>query len=302
MPISIRKPLSIITIVFILLFPCVNQAEEYYLVDTGTPSSGQLGYTVSSSQWLAAEFIVDQSVTITSIQGYFALCFDGTDKGFINIYSDSGDLPDTSRILHSQNFTTSGVKGWQGLTEINWSLDPGSYWVAFEVKEPDTAIGGIGYNAPYPLINEAYNSFSKGWVGNDGLNLGIRIITAPVPEPVVIDIKPCSYPNIINTRSRGKIPVAILSTEDFDAPSEIHIDRRSLTFGYEGDERSLAFCNAGGKDVNKDGLKDLVCHFNTRSTAFECGDIDGVLKAQTNDGTLLEGIDSVKITPCKKSK
>jgi len=120
----------------------------------------------------------------------------------------------------------------------------------------------------------------------------------PVPEPVFIDIKPGTYPNSINPKSKGKIPVAILSTKDFNAPKMV--DRDSLTFGATGDEDSLAFCNPKGEYINGDRLKDLVCHFYTEDTEFLCGDTEGVLKGMTTDGALIEGRDSVRIVPCKK--
>ena len=115
---------------------------------------------------------------------------------------------------------------------------------------------------------------------------------------VAIDIKPGSYPNSINPKSKGKIPVAILSTKDFNAPKMV--DRDSLTFGSTGDESSLAFCNPKGEDINRDRLKDLVCHFYTEDTGFLCGDTEGILKGKTKDGTPIEGRDSVRINPCKK--
>ena len=117
-----------------------------------------------------------------------------------------------------------------------------------------------------------------------------------IPEPVAIDIKPGSDPSSINPKSKGKIPVAILSTEEFDAPSQV--DQDSLTFGSTGDEESLSFCN-NPEDVNGDGLKDLVCHFYAQSTGFQCGNIEGTLKGVTKDGTPIVGKDSVKIAPCK---
>ncbi len=95
----------------------------------------------------------------------------------------------------------------------------------------------------------------------------------------------------------GKLPVAILSTEGFDAPNQLNPN--SLTFGSTGDEPRLAFCNPKGEDINGDGLTDLVCHFNTQSTEFVCDDTEGILKAQTKDGTSIEGSDSVRINPCK---
>jgi hypothetical protein len=124
-------------------------------------------------------------------------------------------------------------------------------------------------------------------------------VSAIITRVSCIDIKPGSDPNSINPRSKGKIPVAILSTMYFDAPVEV--DTESLTFGPTGDEDSLAFCNSSPEDVNDDGLDDLVCHFYTQETAFECGDGEGILRGQTMDEVSIEEIDFVRIVPsaCK---
>ncbi len=126
----------------------------------------------------------------------------------------------------------------------------------------------------------------------------------PTPTPklsVDIDIKSGSDPNSINLKSKGKIPVAILSDPDFDAPGEV--DRNSLTFGRSGDEDSLhlrgrnGVPNCGQEDVNGDGLQDLACHFVTQKTGFQPGDTQGILKGQTLNGTSIEGSDSIRIVP-----
>ena len=110
---------------------------------------------------------------------------------------------------------------------------------------------------------------------------------------VDIDIKPGSDPNAINPKSRGKIPVAILSTTDFDATSQV--DKSSLTFGRTGDEDSLSKCTKSNEDVNGDGLDDVVCHFNTQDTGFQQGDTEGIVKGNTLNGVPIEGKDSVRI-------
>ena len=115
---------------------------------------------------------------------------------------------------------------------------------------------------------------------------------------VAIDIKPGSFPNSINPGSRGKIPVAVLSSTDFSASAQTN--RNSLTFGRTGDEHSLAFCDSSPEDVNKDGFLDLVCHFDTQTAAFQSGDTQGILKGQALSGTPLSGTDSVSIVPAKK--
>ncbi|MCZ6812380.1 MAG: hypothetical protein O7D97_10295, partial [Planctomycetota bacterium] len=110
---------------------------------------------------------------------------------------------------------------------------------------------------------------------------------------VDLDIKPNSFPNSINTKSRGRTPVAILSSPTFDAPAEV--DKSSLTFGRTGDEASLAFCTKGNEDVNDDGLVDVVCHFYNQTTGFQIGDTEGVLKGVTQGGLPFGGVDSVRI-------
>jgi len=110
---------------------------------------------------------------------------------------------------------------------------------------------------------------------------------------VDLDTKPNSFPNSINTKGRGRIPVASLSSPTFDAPAEV--DKSSLTFGRTGDEASLAFCTNSNEDVNDDGLVDVVCHFYNQATGFQIGDTEGVLKGVTQDGRPFEGVDSVRI-------
>ena len=122
---------------------------------------------------------------------------------------------------------------------------------------------------------------------------GLPLLSLDLAQIVDIDIKPGRVPNSINRGSRGKISVAILSGPMFDAPSEV--DPISLTFGRTGDEASLAFCSNTPKDVNGDGLPDMVCHFYTQSTGFLSRDTQGVLKGKTLSGVPIKGTDSVRI-------
>lgn len=117
---------------------------------------------------------------------------------------------------------------------------------------------------------------------------------------IEIDIKPGGVTNPVNPKSNGKIPVAILSTPDFEAA--FLIDKESLTFGRTGDEESLhrrgkAVPNCDTEDVNDDGMFDLVCHFNTQDTGFQSDDAEGILRGLTIEGVPIEGRDSVEIAP-----
>ena len=112
---------------------------------------------------------------------------------------------------------------------------------------------------------------------------------------VPIDIKPGSDPNSINVKSKGSIPVAILSVPGFDAPSQVAFGVLQPTFGRTGDENSLLFCAPRSpEDVNGDGLLDLVCHFDTQMAGFKAGDTVGILNAHLVDGTPTAGIDSIR--------
>jgi hypothetical protein len=144
---------------------------------------------------------------------------------------------------------------------------------------------------------ELYPLTSGGYAVGAASSADIIEGCGPAVVEVTIDIKPDSDPNSINPKSRGRIPVAILSTADFDAPNEV--DRGSPTFGPTGDEDSLAFCSPSPEDVDGDGLYDLVCHFFTQRAGFECGGESGYLKGQTVGGVSIEGSDSVRIVPCK---
>lgn len=109
---------------------------------------------------------------------------------------------------------------------------------------------------------------------------------------VGIDIKPGSDRNPINPKSEGVIPVAILSSHEFDATK---VYKQGLGFGKTGTERSLAFCNGNHKDVNSDGLLDLVCHFNSEKTGFSVGDTAGILRGNSVADIPIIGTDSVAI-------
>lgn len=79
--------------------------------------------------------------------------------------------------------------------------------------------------------------------------------------PLAIDIKPGSFPNAINPRSRGVIPVGIFTTPGFNAPTMV--DQSELRFGPTGTE-APPVRPCAQQDFDLDGDMDLVCHFRTQ--------------------------------------
>ncbi len=126
-----------------------------------------------------------------------------------------------------------------------------------------------------------------------GYILPDSLVVMRVPEPMPIDIQPGSLVNRINLKKPGTVSVAVLSSADFHAPDRV--DRTSLTFGRAGDEVSLVSCSKNPRDVNGDGLRDLVCSFSAALMGFQAGDTVGVLKGRTVLGTAFTGSDTVTI-------
>lgn len=112
---------------------------------------------------------------------------------------------------------------------------------------------------------------------------------------VSIDVKPGSSVNSINPKSNGVIPVAILTTNSFDATT---IDPLTVRFGPKGAKEAH---NTGHiKDVNHDGNSDLILHFKTRATGIKCGDTSTSLTGATFNGDLIEGTDIIRTVGCKR--
>jgi len=108
------------------------------------------------------------------------------------------------------------------------------------------------------------------------------------PIEVAIDIKPGSDPNSINLKSRGVIPVAVLTTEDFDT-SDV-------------DPETVLFANAAPvrwsmEDVDSDGDMDLLFHLKTQGLDLTDESTEATLTGSTYEGFPVQGTDSVNVVP-----
>ena len=113
-------------------------------------------------------------------------------------------------------------------------------------------------------------------------------ITSSAIVKVFIDIKPGSCPNSINLKSKGVVPVAVLTTDLFDAAT---VDPDTVQL--EGvDPVKWAM-----DDVDEDGDLDLVLHFSTRDLAvpLDANSTEATLTGETYDGEAFSGTDSVRI-------
>jgi hypothetical protein len=200
----------------------------------------------------------------------------------------------------------SGTPGFEW-GRVTWNSEPegnvpvGSA-IVVEVRAADSE-AGLGGNPFTPVVNgdlfslfgryiEVRTTLKASSGGKSPVLSDIRV--QPAVIYVDIDIKPGSYPNSINIKKNGVTPVAILTTDDFDATT---VDPLTVEFGPNGATEAL---NTGYiEDADGDGDLDLVLHFNTQETGIQCGDTSTTLTGETYDGRRIEGSDTIKTIGCK---
>jgi hypothetical protein len=163
-----------------------------YIIDTGKPPipSDSIGWSYhsnpSSQAWLSGKISLTGIANITAIKIFMTNKNPG--NATITIYADGGEIPDVSRPLFSQNFDTTGDQlnayGWYGISSVNWNLNPGTYWVAFEARYQDNFYSGVPWSAPNPLADYAvcYNMLGQ-YSKVLNLDFGLRI-SGSISPPV----------------------------------------------------------------------------------------------------------------------
>lgn len=138
-----------------------------------------------------------------------------------------------------------------------------------------------------------------GGSGMDDMDLTVEFLA------IGIDIKPGGTPNPVNLKSKGVVPVAILSSADFDATT---IDPATVTLGNDANPdtpvamRKNGTYHAAVEDVNEDGLLDLVVKFRVPELVAN-GDLTEATTSLTLQGFLQDGCtnflgeDAVKVVP-----
>lgn len=122
---------------------------------------------------------------------------------------------------------------------------------------------------------------------------------APAVLHFNINIKPGTDPDDLaplNPKSKGRVPVALLSSDDFN-PADVDVS--TLTFGHDGDEDSLKKCHKPSEDLNNDGVNDMLCHFDNQTASFRKGDEEAQMRGELKDGTPIAARGLMKVVPAK---
>ncbi len=166
-------------------------------------------------------------------------------------------------------------------------------------------VGIPGYSILYPYPNTAEIKIPLSlltYAGTDGrIELGGQywqydwaepffVTLPPIEIEVEIDIKPGSVPNSINLSSKGVVPVAVLTTDEFDAST---VDPDTVFFAGASPVRWVE-C-----DVDDDGDLDMLFHFKTQDLELEEDSPDATLTGETYGGDSIQGTDTVNIVPKK---
>jgi len=151
-----------------------------------------------------------------------------------------------------------------------------SYELYARYIDPETDI----YTSP-TIINQQINPGQDIYYELEGTD------SIKAYKTIDIDIKPGSYPNSINLKSKGLIPVAILTTSTFDV-KDVNVNRISFA-GAEPIKSHI-------EDMDNDGDIDLILYFDAQSLKLNQTDTEASLT-----GDIIKGTDSVKIVPNKKT-
>jgi polyhydroxybutyrate depolymerase len=110
-----------------------------------------------------------------------------------------------------------------------------------------------------------------------------------LPMETSIDIKQES----INPKQKGVIPVAILTTNNFDAST---VEVETVQFGPAGARAE----HSNVEDVNDDGYLDMMLNFRAQDTGIQAGDTSATLTGRSSVFGAFFGSDTFKTVPKPK--
>jgi hypothetical protein len=204
---------------------------------------------------------------------------------------NTGGTYDVVITLHADNATSGTaymtINGEpQGFYVPGWhpgpaDLMPAGMTFTGDMEHLRVFYGLSGYGATHTVTFES--------ITVDGI-LGEPPMAPCFEQP--IDIKPGSDPNSINLEAKGMVPVAVLTTDGFDANT---VDPSTVGFAGADPVRWTT------EDVDGDGDTDLLLHFKTQELV-DLGEnsIEATLTGYTQSGEFIWGTDTVNIVPKDK--
>ena len=235
-------------------------------------------------------FDVDNAGTISS-QNVAAAETNGSQLFFITaeFQVDPTDFDGTYRILGIADTPTTGARlvvAPKGVSGYVLSIRPGVS-ERFSVDadgNPNPSI--LPINVDGIVFNFLLSAFTLAAVDID-----IK------PSGGGNDVEPNEEPNPWNPNSRGKVPVAVLTSDIFDA-ADVNVS--SVRFGKIGTEAEPV--RDSMEDVDGDGDLDLLLKFEVQEAGIECFDPLATLTGETIFGSGFEGTDPIRTVGCNNNR
>jgi hypothetical protein len=200
-----------------------------------------------------------------------------------------------------------------------------------ELGAPATDYPTVGFNnrgieaADHYTISGSQLTLSMGVDPDAGDWIRVVTLAANIEKEIDIDIKPGSCPNPFNPKSQGRVPVAIVATEDFDPTTAVDLSTIQLAGVSPIDADVIDSTQPGDYDPGDcyncfnaddyltdsdgdgifsyegDGHPDLVLYFDTQELVVAIGQaekdacLELELTGETLDGVPIVGSDSIWI-------
>lgn len=276
----------------------IGEWDDYYLGTSVTGWGGGMSvdvYGFADDTYLYAAYVADMTKPGWSVAA--GLCI-SANLDYKTPQSISWPDPGYTHIsVYGDGFAQTDGSDW--VWPDGWAnTDPS----VFTNRGIEYYVGEPCYGSPYPNTAEIKIPLSLlTYAGCDGqIRLSgqywqydwaeLFFVTLPPPPTIEvdIDIKPGSDPNSINLKSKGVVPVAVLTTDDFDASD---VDPETVVFAGAEPARWVM------EDVDGDGDMDMLFHFKTQDLNLDEDSTEATLTGETIDGIPIEGTDTVNIVP-----
>lgn len=202
----------------------------------------------------------------------------------------------------------SPPEGGNSRSAVSWGLLGESGAPIFTVSRPNdliaTAFFGARNDLPEPFrvfgffVTFDPPVFVQAGISQVRFEFGFDILVGgeAAATPVNIDIKPGNKHNNFNPLSSGRIWVAILSDITPESPFDplSQVDIPTVQFGPD----AAKAIRHKARDVNRDGLDDLLLQFQIRETGIACGETEATLTGETFGGQQFSGTDLMNTVGC----